>query len=52
MITLSLSNMKIKVEVIAHEESYVDKNYINRNGDGYNFCKVKVRAHRVPNIRR
>ena len=33
-----------------HEESYVDKNYINRNGDGYNFCKVKVRAHRVPNI--
>ena len=33
-----------------HEESYIDKNYINRNGDGYNFCKVKVRAHRVPNI--
>ena len=33
-----------------HEECYVDKNYINRNGDGYNFCKVKIRAHRVPTI--
>ena len=33
-----------------HEECYVDKNYINRNGDGYTFCKVKIRAHRKPNI--
>ena len=33
-----------------HEECFVDKNYINRNGDGYTFCKVKVRAHRMPNI--
>ena len=24
-----------------HEECYIDKNYINRNGDGYTFCKVK-----------
>ena len=33
-----------------HEECYVDKNYINRNGDGYTFCKVKIRAFRKPNI--
>ena len=33
-----------------HEECYVDKNYINRNGDGYTFCKVRIRAHRKPNI--
>ena len=33
-----------------HEECYIDKNYINRNGDGYTFCKVKIRAHRKPNI--
>ena len=33
-----------------HEECFVDKNYINRNGDGYTFCKVKIRAHRKPNI--
>ena len=33
-----------------HEECYIDKNYINRNGDGYTFCKVKIRAHRVPKI--
>ena len=32
------------------EESFVDKNYIHRNGDGYNFCKVKVRAVRKPVI--
>ena len=24
------------------EECYVDKNLIDRNGDGYNFCKVKL----------
>lgn len=32
------------------EESYIDKNYMNRNGDGYTFCKVRIRARRVPNI--
>lgn len=31
-----------------HEESFIDKNYIARNGDGYNFCKVRVRTHRKP----
>ena len=31
--------MKIKVEVYrTKEETYIDKNYIERNGDGYNFC--------------
>ena len=30
------------------EESYVDKNYVERNGDGYNFCKVRIRAIRKP----
>ena len=33
-----------------HEESYIDKNYIDRNGDGYNFCKVRVRTVRRPVI--
>jgi DNA-directed RNA polymerase II subunit RPB2 len=33
-----------------HEESYIDKNYIERNGDGYNFCKVRVRTLRKPVI--
>ena len=32
------------------EETYVDKNYINRNGDGYTFCKVRTRNYRVPII--
>jgi len=30
------------------EEIYVDENYIGRNGDGYNFAKVRVRIHRKP----
>ena len=33
-----------------HEECYVDKNYIDRNGDGYTFCKVKTRTYRIPSI--
>ena len=32
------------------EEVYVDKNYIDRNGDGYNFAKVRIRAVRRPII--
>jgi DNA-directed RNA polymerase II subunit RPB2 len=30
------------------EESYIDKNYTGRNGDGYNFAKVRVRVLRKP----
>ena len=33
-----------------NEECYVDKNYINCNGDGYTFAKVRIRAHRKPCI--
>jgi len=33
-----------------HEESYIDKNYVDRNGDGYSFCKVRVRTVRRPVI--
>ncbi len=32
------------------EQTYIDKNLINKNGDGYNFCKVKVRTLRKPVI--
>ena len=33
-----------------HEESYIDKSYIERNGDGYPFCKVRIRTVRKPVI--
>lgn len=33
-----------------NEESYIDKNFIDRNGDGYNFCKVRIRTVRKPVI--
>ena len=32
------------------EETYVDKNYIDRNGEGYNFAKVRIRTIRKPVI--
>ena len=31
-----------------HEDTYIDKNYINRNGDGYTFAKIRTRTYRVP----
>lgn len=30
------------------EETYVDKNFTGRNGDGYNFAKVRMRVLRKP----
>jgi DNA-directed RNA polymerase II subunit RPB2 len=32
------------------EETYVDKNYMNKNGDGYMFAKVRLRTLRKPGI--
>lgn len=37
-------------ELRTKEECYIDKNYIERNGDGYIFCKVKTRVFRKPTI--
>jgi DNA-directed RNA polymerase II subunit RPB2 len=30
------------------EDTYIDKNYSGRNGDGYNCAKVRTRTHRKP----
>jgi DNA-directed RNA polymerase II subunit RPB2 len=32
------------------EETYVDKNYMDRNGDGYTFSKIRLRNFRKLNI--
>jgi DNA-directed RNA polymerase beta subunit len=32
------------------EETYIDKNFIERNGDGYNFAKIRLRTLRQPVI--
>ena len=32
------------------EECYIDKNYTERNGDGYHFAKVRIRTVRKPVI--
>ena len=34
----------------AKEKSFIDKNYVHRNGDGYTFAKIKTRTYRVPTI--
>jgi len=31
-----------------NEETYIDKNFTGRNGDGYNFAKVRIRTLRKP----
>lgn len=33
-----------------NEGGYIDGNFIGINGDGYRFCKVRVRSPRVPEI--
>jgi len=33
-----------------NESGYIDGNYIGINGDGYRFCKVRVRSNRIPEI--
>ena len=33
-----------------NEDCYIDKNVVQRNGDGYNFCKVRMRYVRQPTI--
>tara|TARA_Y100000389_G_scaffold204956_1_gene261238 strand:- start:20724 stop:25679 length:4956 start_codon:yes stop_codon:yes gene_type:complete len=33
-----------------NEETFVDKSYIGYNGDGYNFCKIRLRNFRKPTI--
>jgi len=38
------------INVKNNENGYVDKNYINTNGDGFKFCKVRIRSTRVPEI--
>jgi DNA-directed RNA polymerase II subunit RPB2 len=33
-----------------NEPTFIDKNYIDRNGDGYNFAKIRLRTVRKPVI--
>ena len=33
-----------------NEETYIDKNYLSRNGEGYYVCKVRLRTMRQPVI--
>ena len=36
--------------VKTNESGFIDDNYFNTNGDGYKFCKVRIRNSRIPYI--
>jgi len=38
------------ISMKTNEYGYIDKNIISKNGDGYNFCKVRIRSMRKPEI--
>jgi len=38
------------VTIKNNENGYIDANYIDTNGDGYKFCKVRIRSSRIPTI--
>ena len=48
--TKSIKHSDESVIYRTNEESYVDKNYIETNGEGYTFCKVRIRNYRKPVI--
>ena len=33
-----------------NESGFIDSNYININGEGHKFCKIRVRSQRTPKI--
>ena len=60
-VTLIKSNRNDHTKVVKYEDqskifktfentTYIDKNYTDRNGDGYNFAKVRTRTIRKPVI--
>jgi len=38
------------ISIKNHESGYIDKNYININGDGFKFCKIRIRSTKIPDI--
>ena len=38
------------ISVKNNEKGYIDSIYINTNGDGFKFCKVKIRATKYPEV--
>lgn len=48
--TKTIKYSDVSIIYRSNEETYIDKNYIETNGDGYNFCKVRLRNYRKPVI--
>jgi len=51
--TISNSSQRFRdnsTSIRNNEEGVVDHVYQNRNGEGYRFCKVRIRSDRIPTI--
>jgi DNA-directed RNA polymerase II subunit RPB2 len=48
--TKTIKYSDVSIIYRSNEETYIDKNYVESNGDGYNFCKVRLRNYRKPVI--
>jgi DNA-directed RNA polymerase beta subunit len=38
------------MQIKGNDDGYVDMNYTGMNGDGYKFCKVRMRKYRKPTV--
>lgn len=47
---IKFSDQSRMINAQEDEETFIDKNYVERNGDGYTFCKVRLRTYRKPVI--
>ena len=53
VIPIKHSDYKYKdtsISIKNNEKGYIDKNYVSTNGDGFKFCKVRVRNMKIPEI--
>ena len=38
------------INVKNNDSGYIDKNYVDLNGDGFKFCKIRIRNTKIPEI--
>lgn len=46
----NIINQDNSLAMKAHEEGYVDMNYVGTNSEGYKFCSVRIRKNRIPQV--
>ena len=46
----SIQYRDTSMQIKGNDDGYVDMNYVGTNGDGYKFCKVRLRKYRKPMV--